>query len=193
MGVTGTRRRFARYGVLRGIASSASFRELLVFKGGNALDFVWSPNRSTFDLDFSVDMSKRERQELAEGQSKELLSRGLAVSGREDIVAEKLRAFLQQKETIRNRERPQDLLDIAHLLRQNTPLDLGEVSRFLLEKAEARNVPVSKAAFKDPELAARASYGYEGLRETVRGDFVPFNETLQRLHGLVEELDIPEE
>ncbi len=62
-----------------------------------------------------------------------------------------------------------------------------------LRKAEARNVPVSKAAFKDPELAERASYGYEELRETVRGDFVPFDEALQRLHGLVEELDIPEE
>jgi hypothetical protein len=40
--------------------------------------------------------------------------RSLRVSIPEDIVAEKLRAFLQQKETIRNRERPQDLLDIAH-------------------------------------------------------------------------------
>ena len=156
-------------------------------------------------------MSKRESQELAEGQLKELLSRGLAVSGRdlgvhfrvhrvrrqpsgegktfvtytarvgyalpddnrnrtpleagqpstyvvpveisinepigadqnlvlgdgrrslrvstpEDIVAEKMRAFLQQKETIRNRERPQDLLDIAHLLRRNTPLNLDDTS-----------------------------------------------------------------
>jgi hypothetical protein len=34
---------------------------------------------------------------------------------------------------------------------------------------------------------------YEELRDTVRGDFVPFDEALQRLHGLVEELDIPEE
>jgi predicted nucleotidyltransferase component of viral defense system len=50
------RRRFAQYAVLRAIASSARLSELLVFKGGNALDFVWSPNRSTSDLDFSADM-----------------------------------------------------------------------------------------------------------------------------------------
>ena len=54
-------------------------------------------------------------------------------------------------------------------------------------------MPVSKVAFKDPELAERAHYGYEGLRETVRGDFVPFDEALRSLHGLVEKLDIPEE
>ena len=71
------------------------------------------------------------------------IRRSLRVSTPEDIVAEKLRAFLQQKETVRNRERPQDLLDIAHLLRRNMPLNLGDVSRFLLRKAEARNVHTS--------------------------------------------------
>ena len=50
------RRRFAQYAVLRAISSSARLRELLVSKGGDALDFVWSPNRGTIDLDFSADM-----------------------------------------------------------------------------------------------------------------------------------------
>lgn len=275
VGVTEARRRFAQYAVLRGIASSAPLRGLLVFKGGNALDFVWDPNRSTLDLDFSVDMSKPESEKLAEERLRGWLSRGLAVAGRElgvsfgvhsvkrqppgegktfvtytarigyalpddpnnrarleagqpstyvvpvevsinepigsdrslvlgdrrllrvstpeDIVAEKLRAFLQQKETIRNRERPQDLLDVAHLLRRNIALNFGDVSRFLLEKAEARDVPVSKAAFRHPELAQRAGRGYEGLRDTVRGEFVPFDEALGLLNDLVERLEIPEE
>lgn len=48
--------------------------------------------------------------------------RSLRVSTPDDIVAEKIRAFLQQKGGIRNPNRPQDLLDVAHLLRQNTPL-----------------------------------------------------------------------
>ncbi len=200
VGVREARLRFARYGVLRGIASSASFRKLLVFKGGNALDFIWDPNRSTLDLDFSVDMARLQGRDLVEAELETLLSRGLAVSERdlglrfgvhsvrrqppgegrtfvtytarigyalpddphnrtrlkagepstyvvpvdvsinepvgadkrltlgdgnralrvstpEDIVAEKLRAFLQQKETIRNRERPQDLLYLAHSCR----------------------------------------------------------------------------
>ena len=270
------RQRFAQYAILRSIASSAALREVLVFKGGNALDFIWSPNRSTRDLDFSMDMTRLQGQDLVEAELKERLSRALAASGPglgivmavhrmkrqppgedktfatytanvgyalpddrrnrtlleaghsssyavpveisinepigaderialggspqylrvstlDDIVAEKLRAFLQQKGEIRDRYRPQDVLDIAHVLLQNPPLSRGDVSRFLLKKAAARNVPVSKAAFRDPELTERASHDYERLRDTVRGDFVPFDEALQRLYDLVEELDIPEE
>lgn len=56
VGMSEGRRRFDQYAVLRAIASSAWLSELLVFKGGDALDFVWSPNRSTIDLDFSADM-----------------------------------------------------------------------------------------------------------------------------------------
>lgn len=55
--VSEARVRFAQYGVLRSIASSRELGALLVFKGGNALDFIWEANRSTRDLDFSVDMS----------------------------------------------------------------------------------------------------------------------------------------
>ncbi len=43
----------------------------------------------------------------------------------------------------------------------------------------ARNVPVSKAAFRHPELAERASRGYEELKSTVRGDYIPFDEALR--------------
>ncbi len=257
------RQRFAQYVILHAIASSKTLRELLVFKGGNALDFIWSPNRSTRDLDFSVDMAKLKSRDSLEVELEPLLSRVLVFSGRElgitaavhslkrqppgegmawvtytakigyalpddlrnrtrleqgesstlvipleisinepigadqslalsgtefirvstleDIVAEKLRAFLQQKGEIRNRRRPQDLLDIAHLLKGHRTLDIDDVSQFLLIKAEAREVPVSKAAFWDTELVDRASYGYEDLRDTVREDFVPFHEALELL------------
>jgi predicted nucleotidyltransferase component of viral defense system len=276
VGVGEARLRFAQYAVLRAVASSAFLRRILVFKGGNALDFVWSPNRSTLDLDFSADMSAEGAADLGEAGLEGTLSRALNVSGRElgvvmrvhgvrrqppgegktfvtytarigyalpgdqrnrtlleagqssqyvvplevsinepigadenldigggrslrvgtleDIVAEKLRAFLQQKGEIRNRTRPQDLLDVAHLLRRGKPLNLDEVSRFLLTKAEARNVPVSKEAFRDPELARRANHEYDQLRNTVRAPegFVPFDEALKALYGLVEKLDVPE-
>lgn len=267
------RQRFAQYAVLRAIASSASLRRILVFKGGNALDFVWSPNRSTRDLDFSADMSAPGADELDEARLEGLLSRALDASGRElgitmrvhgvrrqppgegktfitytarvgyalpgdrrnrtlleagkssqhvvpvevsinepigadrdvavgdrslrvgtleDVVAEKLRAFLQQKGEIRNRYRRQDLFDVAHVIRWGRPLNLEDVSRFLLRKAKARSVPVSKAAFQDPELADRARQGYDELKETVRSDFVPFGEALELLLDLVEKLDIPQ-
>src|SRR5688500_6858350 len=51
------RMRFAQFAILYSIASSVALREALVLKGGNALDFIWHPNRSTTDLDFSIDHS----------------------------------------------------------------------------------------------------------------------------------------
>ncbi len=45
--------------------------------------------------------------------------RKIRVSTREDIVAEKLRALLQQ--SIRDRTRPQDLLDIAVIAQEDKP------------------------------------------------------------------------
>ena len=117
----------------------------------------------------------------------------LRVSTPEDIVAEKLHAFLQQKGTIRNRHRPQDLLDISHLLQNGQHLNLDAVSCFLLKKAEARNVAVSKIAFRDPELVSRAGYGYGELRDTVRENFVNFDKALELLYGLVDQLAIPED
>lgn len=110
--------------------------------------------------------------------------RPLRVSTLEDIVAEKLRAYLQQRGDLRNRHRAQDLLDVAFVLRRHE-LDRVLVSRFLLDKAQARNVPVSKTAFRDTELADRVRQVYEGLRDTVREDFIPFEEALETVLGLV--------
>ena len=45
--------RFAQYGILQAVAESRTLSQVLAFKGGNALDFVWQPYRSTRDLDFS--------------------------------------------------------------------------------------------------------------------------------------------
>ncbi len=53
--VSEARTRFAQFAILCGITNAGVFGDGIVFKGGNALDFVWLPNRSTQDLDFSVD------------------------------------------------------------------------------------------------------------------------------------------
>jgi predicted nucleotidyltransferase component of viral defense system len=262
--------RFAQYAVLRSIASVRPLREGLVFKGGNALDFVWQSNRSTVDLDFSVDHASslatpdaetigrhlerglpvaitrlgvalavhrvqqnprgtekhfitfearigyalpdevRLRQRIEQGEPSPhvikldislnepigaavLIAIGpelqLRVATIEDIVAEKLRALLQQP--IRNRQRRQDLLDIAVILQENTPCDRNLIARFLLEKAAARHVPVTRAAFRSPEVVDRASEGYAELAVTTRVLFVPLDEALVLLRTLVDELDIP--
>jgi predicted nucleotidyltransferase component of viral defense system len=258
--------RFAQYGVLRAIADSRELSRVLVFKGGNALDFVWVPNRSTKDLDFSaretiegealhallqagldavgrrlgtlyrVHRVERQppgpekvfvtyavrvgyalqdqlplRRRLEAGQTSPLVIpldvslnepicadapvdvagvHALRVSTREDIVAEKLRSLLQQP--LRNRYRRQDLLDIAVIL-LGAPLDLAQVATFLERKAMARNVPVTRAAFRDPEVARRAGQDYAVLKDTTRSNFVPFDDALRALLDLVGQLQIPEE
>lgn len=244
---------------------------MLVLKGGNALDFVWHPNRSTTDLDFSVDhqspadaptadvleqflnqamvgASRRLGIELSvhkvrrnpPGEGRTFITyearigyyiheRGApnrrAVSGRpsadiirldisinepicadtlvtlaeditirvstlEDVVAEKLRALLQQGP--RRRSRPQDLLDIAELLRQGTVLDNTLIARFLLVKSAARSITASRIAFRDTTLIDSARVGYDALKQTARNGVIPFEHALRLLHGLVDELDIPE-
>lgn len=114
----------------------------------------------------------------------------LRVSTREDIVAEKLRALLQQP--IRGRTRPQDLLDIAVIVGGTAALDRDRVAAFLQIKADARNVPVSRAAFRHPEVAERAAVGYGELQATTRETFVPFDEALAAVLGFVGELSIPD-
>ena len=113
----------------------------------------------------------------------------LRVSTAEDIVAEKLRALLQQ--ALRNRTRRQDLLDIAALLRAGVPLDPARVADYLLRKAAAREVAVSRAALLDPDLLARASVDYEQLAGTARRVFIPFPEASALVRAFIEALPLP--
>lgn len=266
--------RFAQYAILRAIAYSDRLSRILVFKGGNALDFVWHPNRSTQDLDFSADMSLIDLERVLPnfedllqtsierslrlvsdqlgivfaihsvrqqppGKGKtfitfelrigyalpdqfDLLGRmgqgrrsqhvipveislnepicadegievqathRLRVSTLEDIVAEKLRALLQQP--IRNRSRRQDLLDVALLVQEHKELDHSRVAEFLCRKSAARNVPVSRAAFHNPELAERAKQDYDDLQPTTRIRFLPYEEALETLLTFTDTLPIP--
>jgi len=55
-------------------------------------------------------------------------------------------------------------------------------------------VSVSKAASGIPSLLEASQLrSYEELRDSVRGDFIPFDEALEFLQEAVEELDIPKE
>ncbi len=266
-----SRHRYAQYLVLCAVATSR-LRPVLVFKGGNALDFVLQPNRSTVDLDFSFDMDRLQESPSADvirsalaptlqqmsqysrsmlvvhavhanprGAGKTfvtlqarvgyalpdepaLLARmrngqssphvvpvemsvnewihsstefsidprfgNLRISTLVDIVGEKLRAILQQP--VRNRSRAQDFLDIAVVLRSGQALDRDQVAEALLQKAAVRNVLVSRAAFRDPEIAARSAMSYAGLEPTVRVSFIPFDEALAIVLAFVDELPIPQ-
>jgi predicted nucleotidyltransferase component of viral defense system len=255
--------RFAQYGILHAIGLSAELRRILVFKGGNALDFVWMPNRSTKDLDFSavgeIDAdSIRDRFDRAFqavqnrlgthyrvqkvearprintgkdfityavsvgyvfDDQKALIARlnerkcpqiidldisineiicdhapkffgaenEIKVSTLEDIVAEKLRSFLQQK--IRKRNREQDLLDIATVVSSPLSLDLIKVKDFLIRKSNARDIVVTKALFRDDELKNRSQANYESLRQSSH-NFIPFEQAIVILYQFVDSLDM---
>jgi hypothetical protein len=114
----------------------------------------------------------------------------LRASTLEEIVSEKLRALLQQP--IRNRNRRQDVLDITVIVQSTSNLDRQQISKFLLAKAAARGVPVSKAAFYEHEIADRARVDYGELVATTRTSFIPFDEALGIVLRLVDELNIPD-
>lgn len=262
--------RFAQYAMLSGIGRNRAFHNVLVFKGGNALDFIWSPNRSTRDLDFTVNpdhdselpdhdevrmmMATSLRTTLAqhgltariqkwesfprrpgnhrfssiqatvgfaladqpllvqriqdEQASPQIIPMDisfsdpvcafvttrmangteLSVATSDDIAAEKLRALLQQP--LRNRSRRQDVLDLAVLIRAQA-LDAAKVADFLLRKSVARDVVVSKAAFREAEIRQRASDDYDQLEALARHTFIPFDDAFATVLAFVDELAIP--
>lgn len=270
--VTDAGQRFAQYLILVGISQNPYFNQNLVFKGGNALEFVYEPNRSTTDLDFSfietssdlptlIDSIKThlnaslqyastqhntvmrlqsvrqnpprpdaqfptitsriayafpdqplQQQRLLAGETganvipvemsvnetvcawREISITGarhtLRVATLEDIVAEKLRAILQQ--TIRNRHREQDVLDIAILISQHeNPIDTAKISDFLVRKCSAKEIAVTRSAYHFPDLRDKSSANYNALADTVRHTFIPFDEAWEIVMSLVDSLDIP--
>jgi predicted nucleotidyltransferase component of viral defense system len=103
-----------------------------------------------------------------------------------DIVAEKLRAILQQ--VIRNRNRPQDVYDIARILSlDNDKLDLSRVKLFLIEKCSARDIVFCEEAFGEA-ARSRAEYGYGELRKDLGDQFIPFEDAWAAVRLLVRKL-----
>lgn len=108
----------------------------------------------------------------------------------EDIIAEKLRALLQQP--IRNRNRKQDVYDIAQMLRKNgANLSRHKIADYFVRKAGARGINVRKSAF-DEDVRRRAQFEYETLFSVIDPDFIPFEDAWRRVTDLVNELDIPQ-
>lgn len=108
----------------------------------------------------------------------------------EDILAEKLRALLQQR--LRNRNRRQDVYDIARMVRQyGEDLNKEKLARFLKAKASARAIAVRKNMF-DAEIKERAAFEYEHLFDRLDPEFISFEDAWPVIVRLVSELDIPE-
>ena len=264
------RQRFAQYGLLKAFSYSKELSSALALKGGNALNAFWILNRSTRDLDFSINkqITLQEFETRLNGTFKKAqtdlgilfrIQRGrkdddpnppsgptfqvlrmrvaFALDGEfdltrriesgtdleldntvplevaadecvcetvqvqvdglyplklctiEDIMAEKLRSLLQQ--ILRGTTRKQDVLDLAVIIQEGIPFDLGKVSEFLRQKAPMRHVIAVKTQFKDPRVKALASTDYETMRGNAKV-FIPFEEAFTMVMGLVDSLAIPD-
>lgn len=100
-----------------------------------------------------------------------------------ELVAEKLRALLQQE--IRDRYRRQDIYDIAFLLdhRDFGPEDLAAIHAALLEKCGIRGIHPTVDTFDAPEVRRRAELNWKTLKLEVE-DLPDFNPTFETVRGL---------
>lgn len=92
-----------------------------------------------------------------------------------EIIAEKLRALLQQP--IRNRNRRQDVFDIAYLIETNelTYEDRRSILETLIEKCRTRGIEAAPGSMDDPEVRRRAEVDWNTLALEL-DDLPPFDE-----------------
>lgn len=107
----------------------------------------------------------------------------------EDIIAEKLRAILQQ--IIRHRNRPQDVYDIASRVREfGASIDTGKITIFLIQKSVIRDISPRKSSYNN-EVRELARHNYEAEIKVPSALFISFDEAWEEVLQLVNRLDIP--
>lgn len=93
-----------------------------------------------------------------------------------DLIAEKLRALMQQEK--RNRYRRQDIYDLRFLLESGISATQKEsVLKNLMTKAQARGIEPGRYSLDDPELRRRAEKEYATLTDEIQGDLPDFDES----------------
>jgi predicted nucleotidyltransferase component of viral defense system len=132
------------------------------------------PNVIEIDINFNEPVDDIQILHI-QGSSTDLLAYSLT-----DLIAEKLRALLQQKEAIRDRYRRQDVYDIASLLRKFS-FDETEKKKLLevfLEKCAARHIKPNRESLSDPEVIEHAKSEWNTLKLEV-GELPSFEECFQ--------------
>ena len=100
-----------------------------------------------------------------------------------ELVAEKFRALLQQ--TIRKRNRRQDVYDIAFLIGEHdfSGADKTAILTTLIEKCRSRGIEAKPESMDDPEIKQRAQADWETLALEI-GDLPPFEERFALMRDL---------
>lgn len=111
----------------------------------------------------------------------------IAAYGITDLIAEKLRALLQQ--VSRNRYRRQDVYDLAHLADRFSP-DTNEratILRTLRDKCAARGIVPTAASLDDAALVERAQSEWHTLEQEI-GELPDFDACLEKTRRLYRSL-----
>lgn len=124
-----------------------------------------------------IDMEISFRDQVYTTQDLHLTDAGVAIRAFtiHELIAEKFRALLQQP--IRNRNRRQDVYDIAFLISAHpmTDEDRAVIHDILLEKCASRDIRPDIDALENPEVVRRAAAEWDTLRLEV-ADLPPFAE-----------------
>ena len=118
-------------------------------------------------------------------QELNLMGAGVAVRAFtiHELVAEKLRALLQQP--VRKRNRRQDVYDIAFLIDDHdfSDDDKATVLATLIEKCRSRSIDAKQDSMDNPEIKQRAQADWDTLALEI-GDLPPFDERFASMRNL---------
>ncbi len=106
-----------------------------------------------------------------------------------DLIAEKYRAILQQRE--RKRARRQDVYDLYYLFNHCSPQEIPDKRQILdslVKKATARNITVDRYSMRDPEIISRSRYEYDNLADEIVGDLPEFEKAYHCIQSFYENL-----
>ncbi|MDD4985322.1 MAG: nucleotidyl transferase AbiEii/AbiGii toxin family protein [Dehalococcoidales bacterium] len=128
-----------------------------------------------------------------EGESLDIT---MSVYSLEEIVAEKLRAFLQSRQHLRDRgwlrNRPRDLYDLCYLRRQSDlPIDWRSVGRILPGKAQACGVTYAgQQDFLDEQVLAGIKRDWQAQLSNFVADPPSFEDCIVGLKAILQEVFI---
>lgn len=104
-----------------------------------------------------------------------------------DLISEKLRSLLQQ--VIRDRNRRQDIFDVAQLLKTSiSEEEKQSILNSLKTKARSRDLEPLPTSFADPELKERAKKEYHTLVDEVESGLPDFEILFQEVREFYESL-----
>lgn len=108
-----------------------------------------------------------------------------------EIIAEKLRALLQQP--LRNRSRRQDVFDIDWLVRQYAPdkTQQSAILHSLCAKSEDRDVVITPESLEQPAVRERAQREWNTLKMEIGAALPPFDEAFARVNAFYRTLPWP--